>query len=238
MEKVKENIAEDKEKPKEKPRSFGNKMFDAVFYPIIQIAGVWTASFLIAEEAKNGKGFLTKGYNASVSFLEPKLQWLANLSEKLWNKGTANQWADAITMINFTSIGGTLLVPVVKYFEDRREKISAYFDKMAGKEVNPSEVKPEPKQTYFSLGLGRITSIATVTAGFMVFGPKNFGAAQEKVTNISTDAIMKIIPNADEAGIRKKADVAVFDLMLTAISATITYVFSRKIASTEEQKKE
>ncbi|MEI7668767.1 MAG: hypothetical protein WCJ33_01635, partial [Pseudomonadota bacterium] len=79
--------------PKEKQRSFGNKMFDGVFYPLVQWVGVWGASIVIGNAAQNGNGLLNRMFNASVDSLTNKLGGFAEISQKLWNKGSAKDWA-------------------------------------------------------------------------------------------------------------------------------------------------
>ncbi|MEI7670069.1 MAG: hypothetical protein WCJ33_08310, partial [Pseudomonadota bacterium] len=141
-----------------------------------------------------------------------------------------------ITLITALGAGGTLLLPITKWLEDRREKISAFFDKIAGKEVK--EITPEAEQTWESLGKGRLVSWGTVYAIFIALGPNIVDFVQKKVGGFATNIFTSIFKNSDKEKVGKWADLAVFDLLFTAVSASITYIFSRKVAEHNMNKKE
>jgi hypothetical protein len=236
MEKQPEITEEKTKPPKEKHRSFGNKMFDAVVYPIVQWVGVWAGSIMLASIVKNSKGGLNDVYNNTVNFLEPKLQGFSDLSHKITgNTATSKDWASDVVMIQILGLGGTALLPITKFLEDRRDKISEYFDKMAGKQVNQEEVKKEPKQSWFSLGVGRLIAIESTVVALAIVGPNALKWCGSKVGGLTAPLAMKLFPKADKDKVRAFTDLAVFDLVLTGVSATVTYIFSRKAAEAKDK---
>jgi hypothetical protein len=148
------------------------------------------------------------------------------------------EWTGPAVLIGVLSLGGTSLLPVLKFLEDRRKPISAWFDKIAGKTpVEPSQVKAEPKRTWPDIIKGRIGSLALVYSVLGIFGPVFIDNVQNWIGDGATRLIKKpvVTPTATTkipiGSAQYWARLAVFDLFFTAVTATATYAFSKAAAA-------
>jgi len=233
----KENIV--KSDDKKKVRSFGNKAFDWAVWSSLYLS-IWAFSLAFANKAQNGSGTLNKWFRLAQDKLEPKLKGFANskVSSKLWGS-SEKEWAGAAVLFAALSLGGTFFLPIIKYFEDRRQKIAAKIERIFGKNSdNPDNFKKEPKQTWGSIVKGRIAVIFIAFTTFVVAGPQRIGNLQDVVGGWATDAYIKTVKNANKDDVRKWANVAVFDILLTAIGAGVHYAISRVIAIRKTEKAE
>jgi|GEM_PF-1047341 len=224
----------------QKKRTFGNKVFDLLIWAPLQWVGVWGLSLFFANEAQNGGRTLQKASDASIKFLTEKLEKpvSSKFVQTFWKDTTAKQWASGTVLITALSLGGSLILPVTKWFEDRRHKISAYIDKAFDKgQENPDNITPEPKQTWTSIGIGRAISMTMTYSIFAFFGPKRIDSVQNKVGEFTANQYMKLRPSADKTKVLNWCNLAVFDLLFTALTGTVTYLSSRVFAKSNEEEK-
>jgi len=237
-----QTTAPDRQQDKHTPklaRSSGNIKLDMALWGGIQGVGIWLFSLVVADWAQSGKGFLNKGFEAGRTWLTPRLGKFAEnkTSQKIWGS-SKEQWASSIVLTLALSLGGTILLPVTKYFEDRRTQIATWIDKKLGHDdIDPSQIRPEPKQTWGSMIKGRLMSLGLGYAIFAALGPRRAGNVQNAVGDVATNAILKVRPNANSQTIRKWSDLAVFDLILTTLTAGTAYVGSRFSASKHMEQK-
>lgn len=222
--------------PKEyvkKNRSFGNKMFDWVIWPAVQWVGVWGLSLLIANRAQSGSGLLNKWFNQLEGWLKPRLTSLDSpAAQKIWGKDTSSQqWAKGTALFTALWMGGNASLPIIKYFEDRRQRISSWFDRKFNKVAkDENTIKEEPKQTWASVTKGRLSVSLLNYATFIGLGPGRSQKVQDAIGNKATDAYMKLRPHADRERVSTLANLAVFDLLFTALGAAVHYSTSRLFA--------
>ncbi len=229
-----------KDAGEKKVRSFGNKAFDWAVWPAVQWIGVWGLSLFLANKAQNGSGILNKWYKSAVDWLTPKFHMFNSpLAKKIWGKDTgAKQWAGATTLFTALFMGGNLSLPVIKFMENRRDSISAWFDRVFHKTPeDPDKIKQEPKQTWGSVIKGRLSSAFLGYSVFFALGPGKAAKVQDMVGGAATNAFMKIRPQANRNSVNKWANLAVFDLFFTAIAASFHYVMSRLFARSNDNKK-
>lgn len=143
-----------------------------------------------------------------------------------------------MVMIAALSTGGYLSLPFIKFFEDRRLKISTWIDKKLGKTpVEELSAKPEPKQTWGSIIKGRLTAVALDYIAFAFVGPRHMNKVQDAVGGTATNLYMKVAPDADRVKVRKWADLAVLDLFFTAVVTGFHFFASRFYAKGKELEK-
>lgn len=144
-------------KVKTKPRrTAGLKAFDAILYPFLSNVAVFmvsvVATYLTSHGDKVGGG-VGKWFHA-------RGEWLTN---KLTKRDMSEDQADMIKMVFFSFADGSLMAPLIKLLEDRREKIAKRLDKMFGTLPEDESVyKAEPKQTWGSVLLGRLATVSIV----------------------------------------------------------------------------
>lgn len=82
-----------------------------------------------------------------------------------WEHGVklSKDQADMAKMVFFSFLDGTLVAPLVKLLEDRREKIARWMDeKMGTVPKDESVYEAEPKQTWGSVLMGRFATAAII----------------------------------------------------------------------------
>ena len=224
------------EKPKE--RSFGNKMFDGVFYPAIAFGVVFVASVYTVFATKFGKeGSGYKGfYEACVNTTETILKKCADPAKASSEKIRKDADYIATVLVSF-SVGTVLTLPI-KFFEDRRSKIADYFDKMhekyfSAKPVDHASIKEEPKQSVGSILSGRLGALATVLAINGILG-KYVNPIADKLSDAAEQHWKK--RGADSETVEKVKGLAwavAFEGAYTAVGASLVYAISR-IAATSK----
>lgn len=227
-------------KETKKSRSFGNKMFDFMVWPAVQWLGVWGLSFLIANRAQSGNGKLNKWFTAFENWLKPRLSVMDKPTAKqIWGSETNSQkWATDTALFTALWMGGHVSVPIIKFFEDRRQHISSWFDKAFHKiPVDADAIRTEPKQTWTSVIKGRLSVSAMNYATFIGLGPGRSQKVQDVIGGKATDLFMKIRPQANREKVRTLANLAVFDLLFTALGAAVHYSTSRIFARKGEARK-
>lgn len=228
-----------------KRRTFGNKVFDLTVWPSIQWFGVWVMSLVVADRAKNKTGIANQWFEKATSWVTTELKKFGTDNEnprKIFGRQTSykEDWAKGLVLIFALSLGGSMLVPVTKFLEDRRQRIASWIDKHFGKNALEEDLaRPEPKQTWGSMLKGRLAALTTVYGAFLLVGPSTMDAIQKRFGKNVTDEVMKAGPIAkrfSEKRVGQLAELAVFDLFFTAITASFHYLVSRITASKKQEK--
>ncbi len=248
------------EKPK---RTLGLKIFDNFLYTFLSNTTVFAISVWFTYLTKFGNevgksGSKMRGFGSWFKERsDPVKKFISSL-------GFSKTSTDNLTMVGFSFLDGTLFAPLVKLFEDRREKIAYGIDTVLGtKPKDESVYIAEPKQTWGSVIMGRILTLSIVlpTAlvlnkelknGNSLFGVKpgsNINAKfleepgrrfGEKVveTMPAFKATLNKLFGAD-LKIPKLFEIVRFEAFYTSVCTAGLYVISRALAKrhpTEEQK--
>lgn len=140
----------------DKPRTLGLKLFDFFLYPVLFNTLVFGASV--------GATFLTRHgdhYGWWGTKIKNRGDWLSGKFRDWFKMGPES--AEMSKMVFFSWFDGSLLAPVVKFFEDRREVIGCWLDhKFGTKPEDLSVYDKEPKQSWLSVLTGRFTTAAVV----------------------------------------------------------------------------
>lgn len=221
----------------EKKRTVGNKIFDWGVYSAVAFIGVTAVGLVITHEAKYGKlkafDWLRKGEEKGSKVL----------SEKVFGKlmkgkpqEHIDQWSRDSTMFAFLATGGTLLMPIIKYMEDNRQKLASKIDNMLGTTPpDPDLVAKEPKQSWLSVMSGRAASVAVSYSAFATMGPKNADKASRFLGGKVEKAIMKAVPTADATKVGRFSHLVAFDAIFTAFTAAVTYAAARIVAKKHDK---
>jgi len=206
-------------------RSFGNKAFDWIFYPLIAFGVVGAASVASLYYSKFGNpaGTLNRFYAWSKSKLGP-----------------------ADILISFAT--GTILLTPIKLLEDKRAHIADWFDRMNTKyrgapPVDHSKEKAEPKQSWASIWGGRAAIFGFVLVVDRLFSKhidaacRTVGSWVQKHPAPPATATFPITSSLTTKGARL-AWAGTFEGLYTAICAAGVYVFSRSIAGFLNKKKD
>tara|TARA_B100001123_G_scaffold420185_1_gene526286 strand:+ start:2747 stop:3577 length:831 start_codon:yes stop_codon:yes gene_type:complete len=228
-------------------RSFGLRAFDVWLYPFVTNTGVFVTSVFFTYLTNKGSSFGKAGSTARSfgELVEKRGTWLRG---KFMDMGLSEPIANNAKMVFWSFADGTLLAPVIKGFEDRREPIAMYIDKMAGTEPDdPSVYAAEPKQTWLSvLGARALTAgIVAPTAGvlnnvnFRFLGQFNSlnhhmfmrpGMALSNQLKENASLVRKI----GKGNIEEVASCTFFEAFYTSVCTAGQYFFSRMIASSRE----
>lgn len=239
------------DRPKRTP---GLWTFDALLYPLFTNLSVFLisvgATYLTARGGdKNAAGKLK--YGKIGQFMQKRGDWLM---EKLKTTGMSHAQADMSKMVVFSFLDGSLMAPVVKLFEDRREKFGKALDNLFGTTPpDDAPYKAEPKQSWGSVLGGRFVTAAIVVPTAVALDrikvfdqvlntkiPLNdklfnnpgekFGAKLEKVP-----AIAKIFRGHD---VKELTRIAAFEAFYTTVCTAGLYLSSRTFARWLDAKKD
>jgi len=153
----------DSAKKPEKERTPGLKIFDVFLYPIVTNFSVFAISVAATYLTTRGGDRNTAGklvYGKVGSFFHKRGEWLVGKFES-W--GMTHGQADMGKMVFFSFLDGSLVAPLVKLVEDKREKIGFAIDHRLGtKPEDLSVYAEEPKQSWLSVLGGRFATAAIV----------------------------------------------------------------------------
>lgn len=207
-----------------------------------------TASLLPGEKLVYGK---------TGEFFHKRGAWLV---EKFKGMGMEEKTANMSKMVFFSFADGSLLAPVVKLLEDRRERIGKWIDKKLGSEPDdPSVYKSEPKQSWLSVLGGRAATAAIVVNTAVALEAKvmrNTRPELIKGDKMSLNDKLFHVPGIDlgnwinkNPGVKKVfgkhdaadiAKVSIFEAVYTSICTAGLYfssrLFARKITAHKEKK--
>lgn len=212
------------------------------------LVGQKTASLLPGEKLVYGK---------TGEFFQKRGAWLV---EKFKGMGMKEDTANMSKMVFFSFADGSLLAPVVKLLEDRRERIGKWIDKKLGSEPDdPNVYKAEPKQSWTSVLGGRAATAAIVVntavalnarvlpnktpelieGSKISFNDKMFTVPGIKLGNWinRNPGVSKFFGKHDAGEIAK---VSIFEAVYTSICTAGLYfssrLFARKITEHKEKK--
>jgi len=221
-----------------KKRTIGNKIYDIPVFGGIAWGGVSLLSALSAHESMYGKN---KYFNWLRTVNDVVFKGLrSNFGKTILKNApqeTVDAYAKGTTMFVTLGMGGNALALPIWWMENNRQKNAAKIDKLLGTTPpDPETIANEPQQTLGSVGKGRLISWGGSYAAFLAMGPKLVGKINDFCGEKATAAWMNLKPKANPAGVRKWADIAAFDALFTAITASVTYIFSRYFAQKEHRK--
>lgn len=163
-----EQVVHPKKRKKEEKqeRTPGLKAFDIFLYPFLTNFGVFAMSVAATYLTTRGKDTIDGTKNSKLvfgkfgKFMAERGEWL---DKKFETMGMGKRTAEMSRTVFFSFADGTLLAPVVKLFEDKREKIGKGIDNALGtKPEDESVYKAEPKQSWLSVIGGRLATVAIV----------------------------------------------------------------------------
>lgn len=224
-------------------RTVGLKIFDVFLYPFLTnfvVFGISVgATYLTNKGAmRNAKGNLI--YGKTGEWFAKRGDWLV---EKFKSAGMTHEQADMSKMVFFSFADGTAVAPLVKLLEDRREKISKWTDDRLGTtpEDEVAAYKAEPKQSWFSVVMGRLAAVSIVvpTAVFLDKAGLNrvlFSEPGKKIGAFiaSKPGIARHFRHMDMAELGR---VGAFELFYTSVCTGGLYYASRALARLTSRKK-
>ncbi len=222
---------------KKKKRTVGNIIYDFGVFGSIAWAGVCAMSALTAHEAMHGNN---KYFNWLRTLNNSVFSGLSKFLSKSVMKNSPKEIVDDVakntTMVFTLGMGGHTLMAPIKWLEDNRQKNAAKIDKLLGTEPPDSEVVAhEPKQSWGSVLSGRMLSWGIAFATVTAMGPKLIRKVNDNFSKAGVDAWMKFRPQSNTESVKKWSDIISFDVAFTAVTAFVTYAFSRFVAKKDEK---
>ncbi len=228
--------------PQANQRTTGLRVFDAFLYPFLTNIGVTlisvAATYLTSRGGdRNAEGKLIFGKFGD--FFHKRGEWMV---EKFKGVGMNEGQAEMSKMVFFSYADGSLMAPVIKLFEDRREKIGRWLDKQFGTvPADESVYQSEPKQSWGSVLGGRFatcaivvpTAVALEKAGLndvLFSNPgKKMGEWVASKPNLAKHFGSLDVPELGKIG--------VFEAFYTSVCTAGLYISSRFLARQGEKKK-
>ena len=218
---------------KKKHRTLGNKVYDFLVFAPIAWGGVWAASAVTGYQAIHGTsknfGWLRDMNSAVGKWIETTLT--KTVMKKSSEKNVQGM-AKNIGLVFILGMGSHALVAPIKWLEDRRQSNAAKIDKLLGTTPPDAQaIKEEPKQGWGSVISGRLASWATAFVALGAMGPKlvewndKFGEQVAKKW-----MSFRVNSKHNPTKVRNWANLLAFDFLGTAVTAAVTYVFSRFVA--------
>lgn len=178
-------------------RTAGMKLFDFFLYPVLTNLAVFAISVIATYNTQPEAGnwgikapkallalhdkvadtpvkHLTKPLLATFKALEGNpLKERGNLFRGWATPIMGEKAAKAFVMLFFSFLDGTLMIPVVKKFENNRVPITKALDKAMGTTpADPSVYKAEPKQSWKSIMGGRASVFAIIMSVFYLLNQR------------------------------------------------------------------
>lgn len=244
-------------RPLKKKRTFGNKVYDMIVWPVFQVFGVWSLSLAIAADATSSTQKHIKHDEHGNVKPQAKIKWLSNLVQEMENslirtftkindwkpfgrnvgktllRGSSPKvWAEDSALFAILSVGGTFMAlptyELARHDQEAADKINHVFHKTP---QEPELVKPEPPQSMGSILAGRMASLGVAFSIFLVAGAGQLRDCNKFITEKAVSAYQKLRPTASAEhiqSVRNFSKIAVFDLAFTSATAAIGYVVNRK----------
>jgi len=224
-------------------RTPGLRLFDVFLYPFLTnfvVFGISVAATYLTNKGgmRNAEGKLI--YGKIGKWFHTRGDWVTNKFKKI---GMNHEQADMSKMVFFSFADGTLVAPMVKLLEDRREKISKWIDDRLGTtpEDEVAAYKAEPKQSWLSVIGGRLAVAAIVapTAAFLDKTGLNHRLFNEPGKKIGEWIASK--PNVAKRfgkwDVKELGRVSAFEAFYTSVCTAGLYVISRFLARNTGKKK-
>jgi hypothetical protein len=234
----------DKENDKKLPgkegknRTRGLYIFDVFLYPILTNFAVFAVSVYATYQTTYGKpgNWLKERGDVFRKGMKQKL-------------GFSDSTAKMATMVLFSFLDGSLMAPVVKFFEDRRGKIARWIDDRLGTTPEDTSVyDEEPKQSWWSVLGGRFATVMIVVPTAVLLDQKSGGnqswndrlfSEPGKKTGEwvekNVPAVQKAFPKLNIPGIM---EIAFFEAFYTSVCTAGLYISSRFFAGKSKEKEE
>lgn len=228
--------------PKFAERTVGLKLFDVFLYPMLTNVGVWVMS--VGATYLTQKGHLRNPETGKLLYGKVG-EWFHNRGNAmigaLRSTGMSQKQAEMGNMVAWSFIDGTMIAPLVKLVEDRREKISKRLDDAMGTkpEDELAAYKEEPKQSWGSVIGGRVGTASVVVPTAIVMDKtgwndvlfnnpgKRFGEwAAHKPDVVKFFSRLNIPREA----IPMVGKIGVFEVVYTSICTAGLYFGSRELA--------
>ncbi len=222
---------------KKKHRTTGNIIYDFGVFGSAAWLGVSAMSAITANEAMNGSN---KNFNWLRSLHKNVTSGLTKFFSKTILKNaspeTLHGTAGNMSMIFILGMGGNTMVAPIKWLEDHRQSNAAKIDNLLGTTPPDKDViAKEPKQSWKSVLTGRLLSWGACFASVAAVGPKLVGKVNDYFGEKGANFWMKMKPHSNPVKVRKWSDLISFDLLATALTATVTWALSRSFAKKHDR---
>jgi hypothetical protein len=157
--------------------------------------------------------------------------------------GMTHKSADMSKMVFFSFLDGSLMAPLVKMFEDRREKIGRWIDKKCGTTPSDQDVyKAEPKQSWTSVLGGRAATAAIVVNTAVALNKTGLNDKLFIEPGIKMGEWLKTKPKVAKAfgkyDVGELSKVSLFEAFYTSVCTAGLYFSSRLFARKLNKHKE
>lgn len=231
------------EKP-QNDRTPGLKVLDVFLYPILTNVSVFAVSVMATYLTARGGDKTASGklaYGKIGKWFQDRGEWMTN---KFKAVGMSEKQADMSKMVFFSFADGSLMAPVVKMLEDRREQIGRWLDeKMGTVPQDPGVYQAEPKQSWLSLLGGRVVTLGIVIPTAVVLGKtglndKLFNNPGKEVGGwlAKKTMVKKSVPAHWD--VQELTRVGFFEAFYTSVCTLGLYLTSRRIAHFHHNTKE
>lgn len=230
------NVAVEPEQKKK--RSVGNKIYDFGVFGSVAFAGVSAMSAITGYEASYGKNkYFDWMRTANTKIQSGVSDFLSKTVMKKSEPTHLKNVSKNITMTFVLGMGAHILMPLIKWMEDNRQKNAAKIDRALGTTPPDKDViANEVKQSWKSVFVGRMMSWGAAFVAVISIGPK----AMEKMTNFfgekGENVWMKLKPQSNQKIVRQWSNLIVFDAIGTAVTALVMFVSSRFFAKRDAKK--
>lgn len=220
---------------KKQRRTLGLKLFDVLLYPILN-------NFIVFGTSVAATYFTSRG-NVHGGWIGQKLYNRGVATENFYKNtfGMRAETAEMAKIVTWSFADGAALSPMVKLFEDRRERIGKWIDdKLGTTPQNLSVYEAEPKQTWGSVLKGRVAAGMVVLPTAIAF---NYTGVNQKLFNERGEKLgqwiqdrPKLASKFGRADIKEVARISIFEAVYTTICTGALYMFSRKFARQHDAK--
>lgn len=216
-------------------RTLGLKLFDVMLYPILN-------NFIVFGTSVAATYFTSRG-NVHGGKIGKMLYDRGVATEKFYRDtfGMKAESAEMAKIVTWSFADGALLSPLVKLFEDRREKIGKWIDdKLGTTPANLDVYESEPKQTWGSVIKGRVAAGAVVLPTAILFDKTGVNSKLFDKRGQQLGAWIESHPRLASkfgpADIKEVARISIFEAVYTTICTGALYIFSRKFARSHDTK--
>lgn len=231
---------EDKQAPltaeeRKQRRTLGLKLFDILLYPFLN-------NFIVFGTSVAATYFTSRG-NIHGGPIGRALYRRGVETEKFFTNtfGMKPESAEMAKIVTWSFADGALLSPLVKVFEDRRERIGKWIDdKLGTTPANLDVYESEPKQTWGSVIKGRIAAGAIVLPTAIIFDKTGINSKLFDKRGQQLGAWIEKHPGLASkfgpADIKEVSRIGIFEAVYTSICTAALYIFSRKFARQHDAK--
>lgn len=217
-------------------RTTGLKLFDLFLYPFLNNFIVFGTSVVAT--------YLTSRGNTQGGKIGKFLYDRGAATEKFYAKsfGMKPESAEMAKIVTWSFADGLFLSPIVKIFEDRREKIGKWIDDKLGTTPKDLSVyEAEPKQTWGSVIKGRIAAGVVVLPTAILFDKTGINSKLFDKRGQQLGKWIESKPNlaskfGSKTDIPEVARISIFEAVYTTICTGALYFFSRAFARRHDEK--